>query len=69
MKPIHIHVGIECLDKSKKIDSAFFGAPPVKTETDCARWMLDDVQLFSNSNVTGEGVRCATSEKTTGCFS
>lgn len=42
MKRVHIHVGVEKLDESIKFYSALFGAAPVKTKEDYAKWMLDD---------------------------
>ncbi|CAA0116676.1 Cadmium-induced protein CadI [Halioglobus japonicus] len=42
MKRMHIHVGVEHLDQSIKFYSALFGAQPAKTESDYAKWMLDD---------------------------
>lgn len=42
MKRIHIHVGVDDLDRSIRFYSALFGAEPVKTKTDYAKWMLDD---------------------------
>lgn len=42
MKRMHIHVGVDDLDRSIRFYSALFGAEPVKTRTDYAKWMLDD---------------------------
>lgn len=42
MKRLHIHVGVDDLDRSIKFYSALFGAGPVKTKTDYAKWLLDD---------------------------
>lgn len=41
MKRMHIHVGVERLDDSIKFYRALFGAEPVKTKDDYAKWMLD----------------------------
>jgi len=41
MKRIHIHVGVEKLDESIQFYSAIFGAQPVKTKADYAKWMLE----------------------------
>ena len=45
MKRIHIHVGVEKLDESIRFYSAIFGAQPVKTKPDYAKWMLDDPRV------------------------
>ena len=45
MKRMHVHIGVESLDKSIKFYSALFDTAPVKTKPDYARWMLDDPRL------------------------
>jgi len=45
MKRIHIHVGVEKLDESIRFYSAIFGAHPVKTKPDYAKWMLEDPRV------------------------
>lgn len=45
MKRIHIHVGVENLDKSTKFYTALFGANPVKIKSDYAKWMIDDPRI------------------------
>lgn len=45
MKRIHIHIGVEKLDESIRFYSAMFGAAPVKTKTDYAKWMLEDPRV------------------------
>lgn len=42
MKRMHIHMGVEDLDRGIRFYSALFGADPVKTRDDYAKWMLDD---------------------------
>ncbi|MBX3121419.1 MAG: VOC family protein, partial [Fimbriimonadaceae bacterium] len=42
MKRFHLHMGVEDLDESIRFYTALFGAPPVKTKPDYAKWMLDD---------------------------
>jgi len=42
MKRMHIHVGVGNLDQSIDFYNALFGAQPVKTKADYAKWMLDD---------------------------
>ena len=45
MKRIHIHVGVERLDESIRFYNAIFGAQPVKTKPDYAKWMLEDPRV------------------------
>lgn len=45
MKRMHIHVGVDSLDHNIRFYSALFGAEPVKTKTDYAKWMLEDPRL------------------------
>ncbi len=45
MKRMHIHVGVESLDQGIRFYSTLFGAAPVKTKTDYAKWMLDDPRI------------------------
>ena len=45
MKRIHIHVGVENLDNSIRFYTAIFGAAPIKTKPDYAKWMLEDPQV------------------------
>ncbi|HXV81841.1 MAG TPA: ArsI/CadI family heavy metal resistance metalloenzyme [Candidatus Binatia bacterium] len=45
MKRIHIHIGVEKLDESLRFYSAIFGAKPVKTKPDYAKWMLEDPRV------------------------
>lgn len=45
MKRFHIHVGIEKLDESIRFYSTMFGAEPVKTKPDYAKWLLDDPRV------------------------
>ena len=42
MKRLHIHVGVENIEESVRFYSALFGAAPVKTKEDYAKWLLDD---------------------------
>jgi catechol 2,3-dioxygenase-like lactoylglutathione lyase family enzyme len=42
MKRMHIHIGVENLDESIRFYTALFGAEPVKTKPDYAKWLLDD---------------------------
>lgn len=45
MKRMHIHIGVENLQQSITFYSALFGAEPMKTKTDYAKWMLDDPRI------------------------
>ncbi|SPP64647.1 ArsI/CadI family heavy metal resistance metalloenzyme [Nitrospira lenta] len=42
MKRFHIHIGVDSLDEAIRFYSSLFGAVPVKTKPDYAKWMLDD---------------------------
>ena len=55
MKRMHIHVGVDNLQQSINFYSALFGAQPVKTKTDFAKWMLDDPRVnFAISTRAGQ---------------
>lgn len=57
MKRLHIHVGVENLDDSIRFYSAMFGAEPVKTKDDYAKWMIDDPRVnFAISTRVQSGV-------------
>jgi catechol 2,3-dioxygenase-like lactoylglutathione lyase family enzyme len=45
MKRMHLHVGVEDLDKGIRFYSALFGSQPAKTKSDYAKWMLDEPRL------------------------
>ena len=45
MKRFHIHIGVDKLDESIRFYSTLFGAEPVKTKPDYAKWMLDDPRV------------------------
>lgn len=42
MKRLHVHVGVEDLDRSVSFYSTLFGARPSVVKSDYAKWMLDD---------------------------
>ena len=42
MKRLHIHVSVEKLDESIRFYNALFGAEPVNTKPDYAKWLLED---------------------------
>ncbi|MEX0964450.1 MAG: ArsI/CadI family heavy metal resistance metalloenzyme [Pseudohongiellaceae bacterium] len=55
MRRMHINVGVEDLNKSIKFYTALFGAEPVKTKPDYAKWMLEDPRInFAISSHTGK---------------
>jgi catechol 2,3-dioxygenase-like lactoylglutathione lyase family enzyme len=58
MKRIHIHVGVEKLDESIRFYTALFGARPVKTMPDYAKWMLEDprVNFAISTRASKDGV-------------
>ncbi len=45
MKRFHIHIGVEKLEEAIRFYRALFGAAPVKTKPDYAKWMLDDPRV------------------------
>mgnify|MGYP001493836250 FL=1 len=45
MKRLHIHVGVENIEEATRFYSALFGAQPVKTKADYAKWLLDDPRV------------------------
>jgi catechol 2,3-dioxygenase-like lactoylglutathione lyase family enzyme len=51
MKRLHVHVGVDDLDRSIHFYSTLFGAPPTVAKSDYAKWMLDDPRVnFAISN-------------------
>ena len=45
MKRLHVHVGVEDLDRSIRFYSTLFGAEPAVLKPDYAKWMLDDPRV------------------------
>lgn len=45
MKRLHVHVGVEDLDRSIAFYSTLFGAGPTVTKGDYAKWMLEDPRV------------------------
>ena len=45
MKRLHVHVVVPDLDQSIRFYSTLFGAQPTKTESDYAKWMLEDPRV------------------------
>lgn len=42
MKRLHVHVGVDDLDRSIRFYSTLFGSEPTVRKDDYAKWMLDD---------------------------
>ncbi len=45
MKRFHVHTHVEDLQKSIAFYAKLFGAEPTRTESDYAKWMLDDPRV------------------------
>ena len=45
MKRLHVHVGVEDLDRSIAFYTTLFGAGPTVVKADYAKWMLDDPRV------------------------
>jgi catechol 2,3-dioxygenase-like lactoylglutathione lyase family enzyme len=45
MKRLHVHVGVEDLDRSIRFYAGLFGAGPAVVKPDYAKWMLDDPRV------------------------
>lgn len=45
MKRLHVHVGVDSLDRSIAFYSTLFGAEPNVVKPDYAKWMLDDPRV------------------------
>ena len=57
MKRMHLHIGVEDLDESIRFYTALFGAAPIKTKPDYAKWLLDDPRVnFAISTRAKKGV-------------
>jgi catechol 2,3-dioxygenase-like lactoylglutathione lyase family enzyme len=55
MKRLHVHVGVNDLDKSIQFYSALFAAEPSVTKSDYAKWMLEDPRVNFAISVRGDG--------------
>lgn len=53
MKRLHVHVGVDNLDRSIAFYSTLFGAKPSVTKSDYAKWMLEDPRV--NFAISSEG--------------
>ena len=59
MKRLHVHVGVEDLDRSVSFYSTLFGAAPSVVKDDYAKWMLDDPRVnfaISAGNDAAKGI-------------
>lgn len=58
MKRLHIHIGVENIDESIRFYSALFGAEPMKSKPDYAKWMLEDprVNFAISTRVNKKGI-------------
>ena len=57
MKRMHIHIGVDNLDESIRFYTALFGAAPIKTKPDYAKWLLDDPRVnFAISTRAKKGI-------------
>ncbi len=45
MKRLHVHVGVDDLDRSVRFYSTLFAAGPTVRKSDYAKWMLDDPRV------------------------
>jgi catechol 2,3-dioxygenase-like lactoylglutathione lyase family enzyme len=45
MKRLHIHIGVDNLDEAVRFYTTLFGANPIKTKPDYAKWLLDDPRV------------------------
>ena len=60
MKRLHVHVGVENLDRSIAFYSTLFGNQPTVRKEDYAKWMLDDPRInfaISSGRDDGTGIR------------
>jgi catechol 2,3-dioxygenase-like lactoylglutathione lyase family enzyme len=59
MKRLHVHVGVEDLDRSVSFYSKLFGAEPAVLKNDYAKWMIEDPRVnfaISSGNHASKGV-------------
>ena len=55
MKRLHVHVGVENIEEAIRFYSSLFGAEPIKTKADYAKWLLDDPRVnFAVSTRAGK---------------
>jgi catechol 2,3-dioxygenase-like lactoylglutathione lyase family enzyme len=59
MKRLHVHAGVEDLDRSVAFYSTLFGAAPTVLKGDYAKWMLEDPRVnfaISSGNHAAKGI-------------
>lgn len=56
MKRFHVHLHVSDLSQSIAFYSQLFASTPTRTETDYAKWMLDDPPVNFAISTRGEGV-------------
>jgi lactoylglutathione lyase len=56
MKRLHVHVHVTDLTRNIAFYSRLFAAQPARTESDYAKWMLDDPPLNFAISTRGQGV-------------
>jgi catechol 2,3-dioxygenase-like lactoylglutathione lyase family enzyme len=58
MKRLHIHIGVENVEQAIPFYSALFGAAPVKTKADYAKWLIEDpcVNFAISTRASRKGV-------------
>lgn len=59
MKRLHVHVGVESLDRSVSFYSTLFGSAPTVVKADYAKWMLEDPRMnfaISQGHHAGKGI-------------
>ena len=59
MKRLHVHVGVEDLDRSIGFYSTLFASDPIVVKDDYAKWMLDDPRVnfaISSGNHAANGI-------------
>jgi catechol 2,3-dioxygenase-like lactoylglutathione lyase family enzyme len=60
MKRLHVHVGVDDLDRSIRFYSTLFGAAPAVVRADYAKWMVEDPRVnvaISAGQEAGTGIR------------
>ncbi len=55
MKRFHVHLHVDDLTRSVDFYSKLFAAPPVRVESDYAKWMLDDPAVNFAISTRGQG--------------
>lgn len=59
MKRLHVHVGVEDLNRSIGFYSTLFGSDPTVVKDDYAKWMLDDPRVnfaISSGTIAANGI-------------